>query len=104
MSATVESRMFEVITSMFTACPVIPQETPIMAVARLLTAAERTITVLEEFGLADDFLVGARTAMLENISLALNEPPKFYEWLDEISMEFVAEAKRRNAELLAQPD
>lgn len=104
MPATVESRMFEVITSMFTACPVIPEETHIMAVARLLTAAERTIAVLEEFGLADDFLSSARTAILTNISSALNEPDKFREWLDQISMDFVVETKKRNAELYSQPD
>lgn len=96
MTTSIEDRMFEVITSMFTSCPVILDEPPIMAVARVVTAAERSIAALEEHGMSDDFLSAARRSSLENTTSMMSEPERFRAWVDQMSTDFVAEAKRRN--------
>lgn len=94
--AAIEIRMFKVIAFMFTACPVILDEPPIMAVARMMTAAERLIVTLEDFGLSDEFLSAAQRSWLENATSMMSEPEKFRTWVDHISTEFVIEAKARN--------
>jgi hypothetical protein len=94
--APIEIRMFKVITFMFTACPVILDEPPIMAVARMMTAAERLIVTLEDFGLSDEFLSAARGSWLENVTSMMSQPEQFRAWVDRISTEFVTEAKARN--------
>jgi hypothetical protein len=96
MAGSLEGRMFEVLTAAFTSCPVILEEPPIMATARVMTVADRLIAALEEFGLADDFLTEARHSILDNIVSMMSEPTKYEAWLDQISMQFTAEAKRRN--------
>ncbi len=88
--------MFEILTAAFTSCPVILGEPPIMATARLLTVADRLIATLEDHGLADSFLSEARKDLLSNITSMMSEPAKYEAWLDDISMRFTAEAKRRN--------
>lgn len=94
--APIEIRMFKVIASMFTACPVILDEPPIMAVTRMMTAAERLIVILEDFGLSDEFLSAARRSWLENVTSMMSEPEHFRAWVDQMSAEFVTEMKARN--------
>ena len=92
----IETRMFKVIAFMFTACPVILDEPPIMAVTRMMTAAERLIVTLEDFGLSDEFLSAAKRSWLENVTSMMSEPEQFRAWVDRISTEFVIEVKARN--------
>lgn len=103
MAATIEDRLFDVITSMYTACPVVLEEPSIMAAGRIVKWAEQLIAVLEDFGLSDEFLSAARTATLDNITSMFADPERFGPWLDEITVEFVGEARRRNIAAAVQP-
>jgi hypothetical protein len=96
MAEKIEDRLFEIISGMFTACPVILEEPSIMATARILTWGEQLIAVLQEVGLSDDFLSTWREAVHENLTTALTSPPTFAAWTEEATIAFVGEAKRRN--------
>jgi hypothetical protein len=100
MAPSIESQMFEVVTSMVTSCPVILDEPPIMAVVRIMTGAERLIGALEDHSLADDFLTEARSEWLRIHTTMMSDPQSFAIWLDQFSARFVLEAKRRNLEQL----
>lgn len=69
---------------------------------RIVKWGEQLIAVLEVFGLSDPFLWGARVATLDNITSMFADPGRFAPWLDEITAEFVAEAKQRNVAAAAK--
>ncbi|WP_033291780.1 hypothetical protein [Amycolatopsis jejuensis] len=96
MTARIEDRLFEIISGMYTAGPVVIEETSLVAAARIVHWGEQLIAVLEEFGLSDEFLSKWRSETLQNLSLGLSDPTKFSTWVADATGAFVTEAKRRN--------
>jgi len=90
-------QLFEIITHLVSSAPTSLEETPSLAAFRMVDAAHRLMTLVEQNdAVADDeFLRAAREDYLAHFNLVMTDQAEFDAWLGEYVRTFAREALRR---------
>ena len=89
--------LFEIIVHLVSSAPTSLEETPSLAAFRMVDAAHRLMTLVEQNdAVADDeFLRAAREDYLAHFNLVMTDQAEFDAWLGEYVRTFAREALRR---------
>lgn len=97
MADDLNSALFEVITHLVTSAPTSLEETPTLAAFRMVDAANRLMSLVEDgtTGGSDEFLQQARAEYQAHRDLVMTDQAAFETWLADYVRTFTREARSR---------
>lgn len=97
MPTQLDRDIFDVITYLVSSAPTSIQETPSLAAFRMLDAAQRLMTLVEQSDAfePDEFLRSAQSEYLENFNFVMTDQERFNTWLATYVQSFAREALHR---------
>lgn len=99
MADDLNRKLFEVITHLVTSAPTSLEETPTLAAFRMVDAANRLMSLVEDSatGESDEFLRQARADYQAHRDLVMTDQAGFEAWLADYVRSFTREARSRAA-------